>query len=112
MTLRLEYVGFVDTSVGREYSLRTQDGTGEPKAFVLVIENAAFASRTTRYQDGPDICYQKLLAVLSSPPVQHQRITLSEEDLVQYRHVHAPRPSRQRTTPFDAAASEPSPLKN
>jgi hypothetical protein len=97
MAVRLEYLGFVDTEQGREYSLVAQEGGGETKKFVLVIANEAFALRTARYQDGPDICYQKLLAVLASPAAPEERIALNGEDLYHYRHAHAPKPPRHRT---------------
>jgi hypothetical protein len=105
--MRLEYVGFVDSGVGREYSLVMQDGAGDPKTFTMVIANQAFAARSARYQDGPDICYQKLLTVLAATEPLEQRITLSEEDLYHYRHAHAPKPPRNRPTPFDRAVAEP-----
>ena len=54
--VRVEYVGFVNTGLAREYSLVVQEGAGESKTFVLVIPNDAFTSRFARYQDGPDIC--------------------------------------------------------
>ncbi len=95
--VRVEYVGFVSTGLGREYSLVVgQEGTTESKTFVLVIADEAFTSRNARYQDGPDICYQKLLATLSSSPAPLERIALSEEDLHHYRHAHAPKGSRHR----------------
>jgi hypothetical protein len=94
--VRVEYVGFVNTGLSREYSLRVQDGAALPKTFVLVITNAAFTAHHARFQDAPDICYQKLMAVLSSPePQKDERIPLSEEDLHHYRHAHAPKPSRR-----------------
>jgi hypothetical protein len=96
MAVRLEYVGFVDTGSAREYSLVVQEGSAEAKKFVLVIANGDFASRNARYQDGPDICYQKLLAELTASPGPGGRIALSEEDLYHYRHAHAPKAPRRR----------------
>ena len=93
MTMRLEYLGFFDTGAEREYSLAVQDGANDRRTFTMVIANRDFDSRAARYQDGPDICYQKLLAVLSVAGAFDQRIILSEEDLYHYRHAHAPKPS-------------------
>jgi hypothetical protein len=73
-----------------------QEAAGLSKTFVLVIENAAFASGHARYQDGPDICYQKLLAALAQAEPAADRIALSEEDLFTYRHAHAPKAPRRR----------------
>jgi hypothetical protein len=105
MALRVEYVGFVDTAAGREYSMTVQEGAGERRSFVLVIANEAFASRNARYQDGPDICYQKLVVTLaSSPAASAERIALSDEDLWAYRHAHAPRQPRHRVVGSPLAA--------
>lgn len=105
MAVRLEYVGFVDTGHAREYSLVVQEGAAAAKTFVLVIPNDAFASRNARYQDGPDICYQKLLAELAIAPGPVGRIALSEEDLHHYRHAHAPKPPRHRVVGSPLAAA-------
>jgi hypothetical protein len=93
---RIEYVGFKDTGSSREYSLRVQQGANPSRTFVLAIVNEAFSSRTARLQDGPDICYQRLLRVLAALDSEPDHIVLSEADLYEYRHAHAPKPPRRR----------------
>ena len=98
---RLEYVGFVDTSAAREYSLRLRPAEGPARTLVVAISNAAFAGRHARYQDGPDICYQAIVKALASPAVPlGDRIALSEEDLYHYRCVNAPRTVRRGGAPY------------
>ena len=69
------------TVVRREYSLVVQEAGAEAKPFVLVITNESFISRFARYQDGPDICYQKLMESLASeapsPQDTSRRIVVS-----------------------------------
>ena len=101
--VRLEYRGFRNTEVGREYVLlgRLLDGERE---YVVAIEHAAFAARRASFQDGPDICFQKLRrelhgqALLPLPP-----LTISEAELIAYRMAHAPVATRR------AAAAMPQP---
>jgi hypothetical protein len=111
MAARIEYVGFVDTDLAREYSLVVQEAAAEAKTFVLVIAKEAFNSKNARYQDGPDICYQKVLATLAAAPAEGGRIVLSEEDLYHYRHAHAPKPPRHRVThsPLESEAGAAAP---
>jgi hypothetical protein len=109
MAVRIEYVGFVDTDLTREYSLVVQEPAAEAKTFVLAIAKAAFNSKNARYQDGPDICYQKLLAILAASPAEGGRIVLTEEDLYHYRHAHAPKPPRHRVTNSPLASGEAGP---
>jgi hypothetical protein len=107
---RLEYAGFANVGSAREFSFRVQpQGTTPPRAVVLVIADEAFSARHARLQDGPDICYQKLIQLLASPEPLPERIQLTEEDLYHYRHAHAPKPTRRRS-PAGAAPSTPSPV--
>jgi hypothetical protein len=104
---RLEYAGFVNTGAAREFSFRVQTaGVDTSRTVVLVIADEAFAARRARLQDGPDICYQKLLRILAGPlaPLP-ERIVLSEEDLYHYSHAHAPKPSRRRPPVTTSPAS-------
>ena len=63
----VQYVDFQTTEQGREYTLRAL-GAAEPRMFVLVIPNDAFASRAVRFQDGPDLCFRRLQRELTADP--------------------------------------------
>jgi hypothetical protein len=110
--VRIEYLGFSDNGAFREYRLRVIEGTNPTRDFVLLIAHEAFAAQHARYQDGPDICYQKMLKAFEASPEQAERLTLSVEDLKDYRMAHSPKPSRRRAPPpASSPAVEPAPTK-
>jgi hypothetical protein len=96
----VEYVGFSSDGVGRNYTLRAWSASGATRDFVLAIANEAFLSRRVRYQDGPEICYLRLLRDLAEcgdelPPGQ---VSISDDDLEQYRTTHAAKSPAHRAT--------------
>jgi len=93
--LRLEYRGFRNTEVSREYLLlaRLLD---EEREYVVAIAQAAFASRRVSFQDGPDICFQRLRReLLGQALVPLPQLTITEGELAAYRTAHAPVATRR-----------------
>jgi len=104
-SVRVEYLGFQNVAGHREFRLRVYglDGSNE---FRFRIAYAAFGAARVRIQDGPDVCYQKLLRALAAgetagPDV----ITLDDIELTSYREAHTPVPKHRSWTP----ASPPTP---
>jgi hypothetical protein len=104
-TTRVEYLDYQSLPDYREYRLavRTPEGTAE---FRFRIPVAAFAAKRMLLQDGPDVCYQKLLRTLAagetpSPDV----VTIDDVELASYREAHTPAPRRGSWT----SASRPKP---
>ena len=64
------------------------------------IANAAFDAHRVRMQDGPDLCYQKLMRVIaagvSAPP---DVITIDDGDFFSYRDEHTVVPKRRSWAP-------------
>jgi len=89
--LRLEYRGFRNTALFREYLVHARVGL-EERDFVVGIEQAAFTRRRAALQDGPDICFQRLCRELSSGVLSElgRRVAISDADLASYRAAHAP----------------------
>jgi hypothetical protein len=104
-TTLVQYLGFQDTPGRREYTLRVQKGD-DSKQYTVWIAQAAFAKRQALLQDGPDICYQKLLRELvSTEPPAADSIAVTDGDLTLYRDTHAP-PARRG---FSAPRPTPKP---
>lgn len=102
----IQYLGFGNVDGRREYVLDVQRGD-ETRRYTVWIELAAFSRGQALLQDGPDICYQKLLRELAGPEHQgSEGIEVTADDLAAYRESHAP-PARR--TGFSALprASEP-----
>ena len=71
----VRYLGFQTKLSAREYSFQVHEA-GADRQFTLSIANEAFLLRQARYQDGPDICAQKLqteLATRDAAQVESQR---------------------------------------
>ncbi len=101
--VRLEYRGFRNTAVSREYLLlgRLLD---DEREYVVAIEHAAFAARHVSFQDGPDICFQRLRReLLGQALVPLPPLTITHVELAAYRTAHTP------LTPRRAAVVTPSP---
>jgi hypothetical protein len=91
----VQYLGFQSKLLVREYSFQVREA-GAEREFTLSIANEAFLSHLARYQDGPDICAQRLqaeLAAHANHPSQTDYIITSAE-LNSYRTSRAVKPSR------------------
>jgi hypothetical protein len=102
--VRVEYLDFGNVGEHREFRLRVcgPDGAAE---FRLRIAIAAFDAGRVRLQDGPDVCYQKLLrAVAAGETASSDVITVDEVELASYREAHTHVPKRRSWTPSSPAA--------
>jgi len=102
---RVEYLDYQTLPDCREYrlSVRAPEGSGEVRFRIPI---AAIAAKRMLLQDGPDVCYQKLLRTLAagetpSPDV----VTIDDVELASYREAHTPAPRRGSWT----SASRPKP---
>jgi hypothetical protein len=85
--VRIEYLDFRNVAEHREFRLRVcgPDGSTE---FRMRIALAAFAGRI-RMQDGPDVCYQRLLReVATGDSASLDPITIDDLELASYREAH------------------------
>jgi hypothetical protein len=97
--VRVEYLDYREVDEHREYRFRVY-GVGQSDEFRVRIANAAFDARRVRMQDGPDLCYQKLLKTIAAGvTAQPDGITIEDVDLLSYRDDHTPVPKRRSWTP-------------
>src|SRR5262249_60476969 len=90
-----EYRGFRTTEIGREYVIHARL-LDDQREYVVAIEHAAFAARHVSFQDGPDICFQRLRReLLGQALVPLPRLTITEVELAAYRSSHAPVATRR-----------------
>jgi hypothetical protein len=102
--LSLEYLGFRNGRDRREYILCAKLGTASCE-YTVWIPNSAFAAGHALFQDGPDICYQKLRRELADVELSEgQSVQVTESELLEYRTAHLP---PQRRGP--AAKASPTP---
>jgi hypothetical protein len=94
----IQYLGFQDVQDRREYELCARRGDQEGR-YTVSIKLTAFAKREALLQDGPDICYQKLLHELADAELREAcGIAVTDSDLTAYRESHAI-PRRGRSAP-------------
>jgi hypothetical protein len=87
--IAIRYLGFQDVEGRREFMLNAQRGD-QVRRYAVRIELAAFSRRQALLQDGPDICYQKLLRELTGSGLPgSDDIEVTEGDLAAYRETHA-----------------------
>ena len=100
MTRTVEYVGFRSRPDRREYLLRSRLGT-EIHEYTVGIAHDAFTAGRARFQDGPEICYQKLLRELAAAGEAPSAadFTMSDAELADYRTAHTPAPRKGASLP-------------
>ncbi len=109
--VRVEYLSYQDVDEHREYRFRVYGADGSDE-FRLRISNAAFGARLVRIQDGPDLCYQKLLrAITGGLTAQPEVITVEDIDFFGYRDDHAPVSKRRSRTPSSLATPAVAPRR-
>ena len=93
----VEYMGFKCLENTREYRLRVHQGASILGDVTMAIPNSAFVSKIVRYQDGPDLCFHKLQAVVASlTEGLPERIDVGPADLADYCTARAPRAPTRR----------------
>lgn len=85
--VRVEYLGFQNVAEHREFRLRVY-GPERSTELRFRIAMAAFGDGRVRLQDGPDVCYQKLLLAISAGETVADAITIDDVDLTSYREAH------------------------
>ncbi|HEY2943722.1 MAG TPA: hypothetical protein VGN09_14915 [Vicinamibacteria bacterium] len=92
----VEYVGFRTSAKRREYLLRSHLGP-EIHDYTVGITLADFAAGRARFQDGPEICYLKLMRELEAPEAKPgvDDFTITDAELAAYVTAHTT-PARSR----------------
>jgi hypothetical protein len=107
--LDVRYRGFCDTDGRREYALSAQSG-GEGRVYTLSIALSAFSERRAMLQDGPTICYQKLVALLKEAwPPGPEAIPVTDDDLAAFQAAHPVPVRRTFSSPAAARPASPAP---
>ena len=93
---RVEYLDYQSLPDCREYRLTVKAPEGSAE-FRFRIPIAAFAAKRLLLQDGPDVCYQKLLRTLGAGETPSPDVaTIDDVELTSYREAHTPPPKRAR----------------
>ena len=107
--ITIEYVGFRTSTKRREYLLRSHVGP-EIHDYTVGIALADFSAGRARFQDGPEICYLKLVRELEAQAAGAtpgaDDLTVTDVELADYVTAHTtPGRSRGGFTVGGAAAA-------
>jgi hypothetical protein len=103
--VRIAYKGFKSEGDYREYTLVAHTPDGECE-FQFLISLGAFTDGRLKLQDGPDICYRKLLSdIAAGEPLTSRKHTFVDQELASYRTATAPPPRRMSPSSQIAAAA-------
>jgi hypothetical protein len=94
----LQYVGVSMIAGAREYGFRVANQEEPDRLFTLIIEGVDFLSRKLKYQEGPDLCYRKLLGLLAveqSDSPLHSRQQVSVSDVAEYVEAGSAKPKNR-----------------
>ncbi|PYQ44788.1 MAG: hypothetical protein DMF77_06270, partial [Acidobacteria bacterium] len=113
LSVRIEYLDCQTLPEYREYRLAAcgPDGPVESRFRIAL---GAFDAGRVRIQDGPDVCYQKLLrSVTAGETASPDVVVIDDVELASYRTAHTPVPKQRSwtpsSTPSSASSSTPKP---
>ena len=84
----LIYTGFTVVPGGREYGFSVPGYNTPARSFTVMIKDAAFRPGLLKYQEGPEICYGKLLTALAAEQSDHPlgaRQDVTESEVTEYQ---------------------------
>jgi hypothetical protein len=99
-TTKLRYIGVIPQTECLEYGFKIEDKDKDPRLVVMMIESGFFKQYELKFQEAPDLCYQKLLADLRDeteelPVCPRSSVTVA--DITHYRESHPTgKPSKAR----------------
>ena len=91
LVLRLRYLGSIPQAGYIEYGFRITEKDKNLRQVVLTIEDAFFRRNDLKFQEAPDLCYQKVLADLNDErPDSYipDCIPVTALDIAHYRDLH------------------------
>jgi hypothetical protein len=104
--LSVEYVGFKTDGDHRQYTLRARTAETS-RDFSVNIPNALFVAGRAKFQDGPELAYQKLqreMAAHDNEPA-HDTFTVTEAEFEAFKEAHRPQARPRRGNAAAAAAA-------
>jgi hypothetical protein len=107
MTTSVEYVGFKTTADSRQYTLRTRTAEAS-RAYTVSIPNSLFIAGRAKFQDGPELAYQKLQREMArDTDLEGDTFTVTEAEFEAFREAHRPHARPRRQPAAVAPAGDP-----
>jgi hypothetical protein len=96
--LQLQYLGVIPQAGYVEYGFRVTEKDKSVRQVILTIEDAFFRRNDLKFQEAPDLCYQKVLMDLNKEirdPAIPTCIPVTALDISHYRDLHPTAKSRK-----------------
>lgn len=95
----VEYVGFQTVGDCRHYQLRVRSADSSHD-YTVSIPNALFAPGLAKFQDGPELAFQKLQREMAiDPEPAAESFTVTPAEFEAFREAHRPHVRPRRTAP-------------
>jgi len=91
IVLKLRYLGSIPQAGYIEYGFRITEKDKNLRQVVLTIEDAFFQRKDLKFQEAPDLCYQKVLADLNDEGPDSgipAFLPVTALDIAHYRDLH------------------------
>jgi hypothetical protein len=91
IVLQLRYLGVIPQTGYIEYGFRITEKDKTVRQVVLTIEDAFFRRNDLKFQEAPDLCYQKVLMDLNNEKLDSgipSCIPVTALDIAHYRDLH------------------------
>ena len=98
LVLQLKYLGVIPQAGYIEYGFRVTEKDKSVRQVVLTIEDAFFRRNDLKFQEAPDLCYQKVLMDLNNERPDSgipACIPVTALDIAHYRDLHPTAKSRK-----------------
>ena len=98
LVLQLKYLGVIPQAGYTEYGFRVTEKDKSVRQVVLTIEDAFFRRNDLKFQEAPDLCYQKVLMDLDNERLDSgipASISVTALDIAHYRDLHPTAKSRK-----------------
>ena len=91
LALKLRYLGVIPQAGYIEYGFRIAEKDKTVRLVVLTIEDAFFQRNDLKFQEAPDLCYQKVLMDLDNEKPDSgipDCVPVTALDIAHYRDLH------------------------
>ncbi|MBZ5537493.1 MAG: hypothetical protein LAO31_16170 [Acidobacteriia bacterium] len=92
--MHIQYVDYVLSEGTRSYSFDVIDAVGKSREFSVIVPIEAFRRSGLRTQDGPGICYERMVQELERETVDSRAETplqIKDQDILEYMKKQYPR---------------------
>ncbi|PYU93515.1 MAG: hypothetical protein DMG08_10005 [Acidobacteria bacterium] len=96
---RVRYLGVIPQTGHREYGFNVEGEDKSVRQIILTIDDLVFSEKQLKFQEAPDLCYQKMKCDLESEgaigPITSP-VTVTPSDVAKYRDAHPDAKARHK----------------